>query len=122
MPYSASVVDTSGCVWDYLLGKSAFDACLTAANQNQIQSVVQNAQAAGYSPAVIAVAQQMATQQEAQVPADTQNTDTFYNLPASPFIPSAGPGTNWADPTTWPAWAWMALALGGGLIVVKLVR
>ena len=122
VPYSATLVDTTGCVWDYLWGKSSFDACLTAANQNQIQTVANNAaQYYGANSPTTQVAQAIATQQEAQVPSDVQTIDTSYNLPASPFIPSLGPGVSLGDPSTWPVWLWIALGVGG-LVLVKALK
>lgn len=111
------------CSWLYFFGLNSLENCLTKASQEQIQSVADNASTYyGPNSNVAQVAQQMATQQEALVPQDTQNIATFYNLPSSPFIPSTGPGFDPTDPSTWPTWLWIALAAGGGLLVIRTLR
>lgn len=50
-------------------------ACQVEANQAQIQSVVNNAKAAGYTPSTVATIQATATAQEAQVPKDVATTN-----------------------------------------------
>jgi hypothetical protein len=84
----------SGCsTWDMLYGNLTGDysGCIVN-NQAVIQQVPINAAAAGYSPAVVAVTQQTASQQEAMVPSDVAT-----------IVASEQSGT--------PSWAW--LALGG---------
>ncbi len=120
---TASPTDASSCWWMYLLGKTTFDNCVTQANQSQVQQVANNAvtyYGAG-SPAAVA-AQSMATEQAAVIPSDTANTDTYYSLPSNILIPSAGPGTSLTDPSTWPLWAWIAIAAGGVLLAAKVMR
>lgn len=120
-PPSAGNTDASWCWLNYLFGKSSYDACVTAANQAQIQQVANNA--AFYYPNSPAaqVAQTVATQQEAQVPGDVQTIDASYNLPSSPFLPSFPPGSTPGSPSTWPIWVWVALGFGG-LVLVKALK
>src|ERR1700733_10975225 len=95
---TALPTNASSCWFDYLLGKSSFDTCQTAANQMQVYQVADNAvtyYGAG-SPAAVA-AQSMAAEQAAAIPGDTANTDAYYNLPSNILIPSTGPTTNWLD-------------------------
>ena len=113
---------TGGCWPLYFFGKTAYDNCVNRFNIAQIQSVPQNAAAAGYPPNVVAAAQAAADQQSRQVPTDTQSIDTLYNLPSSPFIPSIAPGTSPFDPSTWPTWAWIALGLGGAVVAWKVLK
>jgi hypothetical protein len=114
--------DVGGCWMMYVFGQGAYNSCIAAGNNAGIQSVPSNAAAYGYAPNVVAAAQAMATQQEAMTDSDIANVDTFYNLPSSPLIPSTGPGFDLGDPTTWPAWLWIAIAGGGGLLVWSAVK
>lgn len=92
----------------WLLFTGEYQACvqkqsLIAAGQAQIQTVPDNAVAAGYSPEVVAVAQQTATQQESLVPGDV---NAIASLPSG----------------VTPPWVWLALAGGGVLLALNLFR
>ena len=125
MPLSLATVtappDPADCWPYYFFGKGSYDACVNRLSTAQIQTVLQNAVAAGYPSDVVAVAQAAADAAAAQVPQDTQTIDTSYALPSSPFQPSLGPSFSWTDPTTWPVWLWIALG-GGTLVAVKLLK
>lgn len=129
-PASAEIGDTSGCWWDYITGifsptqtaLEAYQQCLNEAGVAQIQSVPANAQTY-YGPNSVAAqtAQQVAAQQIAQVPLDTQTITSDYNLPSNPFYPSIGPGVT-SDPSTWPTWLWVAIFGAGTLLVVGALK
>jgi hypothetical protein len=109
---SAGIDPLANCsTFDQLLFQLGWSnlSCMTAganaAGKAQIQSVVQNAVAAGYPPNVIAAIQQEAAAQEAQVPSDTSVILSGYNTPA-------------ASLSTWPWYAWAAIAFVG-IVVIK---
>lgn len=106
---------SSGCSWwSFYFDKPAWLACVNAAGVAQIQSVPQNAQAAGYPQPVIDVAQATADEQSGMVPADNLNIGSFYGAGQLLYTPG--------NQTALPTWAWIALAVAGGLVVVKMVK
>lgn len=126
MPLSLATVaappDPADCWPYYFFGKSSYDACVNRTGVAMVQTVPQNAAAAGYPPNVVAAAQAAADAQAAQVPQDTQTIDASYDLPLSPLMPSLGPGFSGLNPSSWPLWLWIAFGLGGSLVVVKLLK
>lgn len=121
-----------------LLFSGNYLTCLTekaraeAANA-QVLSVPYNAAQAGYPPNVVAIAQQAAEQQIANTPADVANVSAavensqvgqspltyFGNLALNPNVQTpADP----FDPSTWPTWAWIALAAGGAVVAWKVLK
>lgn len=95
----------SGCsTWDMLYGNLTGDysGCIVN-NQAVIQQVPINAAAAGYSPAVVAVTQQTASQQEAMVPSDVAT-----------IVASQDSGT--------PSWVWLALGGVALFAVAELLK
>ena len=103
--------------WDFFFNPSTWKACETAQGQAQIQTVPQNAAAAGYSPSVVAVAQAAANQQSAQVPADVANVAQFYS--AGQLLANV---QNPSSPFGLPTWVWWVVGGIASVFVLKAVK
>ena len=103
-----------GCAWTYFyFNRSAWDACTKAQTDAQLQTVPDNAAAAGYPPNVVAVAQAMANQQKLLTAGDVANVSNFYGAGQILYTPQTQ--------SSLPTWAWIAIAAGVGLVAVKVL-
>lgn len=138
-PLSLAMVQPSApapnCPW-WLWLTGNYLACtqqpqLIADANAQIQSVPLNAQAYGYAPNVVQVAQDVAAQQMVNTPADVtgatatvENSQVsqspltaFGNWALNPNVNATGSNDIWGLP--W--WAWIGIGIGG-LVIVKALK
>jgi hypothetical protein len=111
-PMSAVLPSDGSCsILDFFFDPASWRACQQALEVAQIQSVPQNAAAAGYPANVVQVAQMAADQQSSNAPADVANVASFYNA-----------GQLTVTPFAWPWWAWALIAGGVSLVAVKVLK
>lgn len=100
--------------WDFFFNSAAWKACQNALAVAQIQQVANNAATSyGAGSQTAQVAQQVAAQQEALVPLDTQNIASYYG--AGTLL--ATPGSSPQGQAGMPTWAVAGLIVAGFLLL-----
>src|SRR5271166_1990910 len=113
--YATSIAPATGCSYlDFFVNSARWQACQMQREIAQIQTVPQNAAAAGYPTPVVQVAQDTADQQSADAAGDSSNVASYYGAGQVLYDPQ--------NQTALPTWLWVLLAGGIGVVAYKLLK